>query len=162
MSGQRLIRRQDARAGQRAFCDRVPQGNVVGRAHALHRRKAGHQRDPRIRGSSIRRILRGLSRARIFSILAEAPGDVYMRVNPTGHQSQPTQIVVDRRGFWINRDNLRSFDHNARVMQYTALAIEHGTRGDHDAFILLSCLCSKVLRLNANGKNDQGGANSVR
>ena len=128
----------------------------------MHCRKAGHQRDPRISGGSIRRILGCLSRARIFSIPAEAPGDVYVGVNPAGHQGQPAKIVINRPGLWINRDNLRSFDHNARVMQYTALAIKHGTRGDHDAFVLLSCLSSNSLRLNPNGKNDQGGEDSVR
>src|SRR5205823_11090467 len=136
--------------------------NVVGRADALHRGEAGHERDPSIRGGSIRRILSRLSRACIFSILAEAPGDVYVGVNPAGHQSQPAKIVIDRRGFWINRDNLRSFDHYARVMQYMALTIEHGTRRDHDAFVLLSCLRANSLPLNPKGKNDQGGENCVR
>jgi len=87
---------------------------------------------------------------------------VYVRVNPAGKDRHSTKIVIDGPSFWIDRDNLRSFDHDARVVQYVALAIEHGTRGDHEAFVLLSCLRSNSLRLDPNGKNDQSGENYVR
>jgi len=47
---QRLDCRQDAWARECAFRDRITQGDVGGRAYALHRSEACHQRHPRIRG----------------------------------------------------------------------------------------------------------------
>jgi hypothetical protein len=66
-----------------------------------------------------------------FPSRSEAPGDVDVRVDPAGQDRQAAQVVIDRRGFRINRENLQAFDHDASLVQYVALAIEHPVRGNH-------------------------------
>src|SRR5438477_12829522 len=63
----------------------------------------------------VRGELRCLVSARIFAVLAETPGDVDVRVDPTGQDCEATQVVVNGRGIRIERHDLRAFDNDARV-----------------------------------------------
>ena len=83
---ERFNRRQDARTRDDPFCNSIAKRNVVRRTHALHGREACHQRQPRIRCRLVCILLCCPFRTRVFSILAEDPRDVYLRVDPARQQ----------------------------------------------------------------------------
>src|SRR2546421_1902612 len=53
----------------------------------------------------------------LFRSLAEYPRKVHVRIDPARHHSQSAQVIINRTRLRIDRDDLRSFDHDARVVK---------------------------------------------
>src|SRR6185503_110316 len=95
--------------------------------------ESGHQRHVGVRRSGIRGFLCDRSGVLVLPIRSETPGDMNVRVDPTGHHREAAQIAIDRSGGRIDADDLSIFNDDARVAEYVTFAVEQGAGGDHDA-----------------------------
>ena len=107
-------RSQYPRPRDLARVDRVPQQLVGRRADALYRGKSRTQCRPRVRLIRIRSELRVLTLFVRNAGRPVMPVDVHMRIDPTRHDGQPTQIDIARNRF------------RARIFDADDLAALHG------------------------------------
>ena len=73
-------------------------------------------------------LIRGELRCRVgagvLAVRPEAPGDVNVRIDPTGHDGEAAQIVINRRSLRVECDNLRAFDNDACLRGNMPASIE--------------------------------------
>ena len=84
-----------------------------------------------------------------------------MRIDPSGHDRKPAQIVIDWTGFRIDSHNLRALNDDTRVAHDVTFAVEQGSRRDHNA--LLSLILLRCVPFHSKEeKNDQNVERTVR
>ena len=76
-----------------------------------------------------------------------------VRIDPTRHDGQAPEIVIDRRSLRIDRHDLRVFGNNARLRQNVAATIEQSVCRDDYLSLLLWCRFGLVVRGSAQGES---------